>query len=287
MNTRICRWIVAALLSGLLFAHPFAAQAAQSFEGCAGFIDTLPATISTQGVWCLRHDLATNIAGGNAITINTNNVTIDCNDFKIGGLAAGDASTAKGIYAELRQNATVRHCNVRGFYYGIDITGGAGHLVEDNRLDNNLEIGIFVTGDHNLVQRNRVFDTGGASGGSIAIGIWGYADVLDNFVKGLTTAGSTYQLIGIMAPGNGTSVAGNRIGDLLLNDTGTAYGIYLDAVDQTISGNRVVAGSATTNGIGIKGKGISSTFCTGNTVAKFSVAVGTCQVPNPDDNMSH
>ena len=54
------------------------AYAAQSYDSCAGFIDSLPATITTQGTWCLRGDLATSVTSGNAITIATNNVTIDC-----------------------------------------------------------------------------------------------------------------------------------------------------------------------------------------------------------------
>src|SRR5690606_20448934 len=110
----------------------------------------------------------TAITSGNAIHIAANNVTIDCNDFKIGGLAAGNASNANGIYAPAKQSATVRHCNVRGFRTGISFldTGthtGGGHLVEDNRLDNNLEYGIYVGGENSLVRRNRVYDTGGRS----------------------------------------------------------------------------------------------------------------------------
>ena len=67
-------------------------------------------------MWCLRHDLSTSIVSGQAIDIQANNVAIDCNDFKIGGLAAGNGSMAVGIHALTRQNATVRHCNIRGFY---------------------------------------------------------------------------------------------------------------------------------------------------------------------------
>ncbi len=167
------------VLMGVVFAHPV--SAAQSYDGCAGFIDSLPAVITTQGVWCLRHDLTTNISSGNAITIGTNNVTVDCNDFKLGGLAAGSASVAKGIYANARQNAAVRHCGIRGFYMGIDLESGAGHLVEDNRLDNNLYIGIDVSADNSTVRRNRVYDTGGFTGGNIAIAIFASANIVDTF----------------------------------------------------------------------------------------------------------
>src|SRR5690606_24652633 len=96
MIASLSRFLAALLLlGGLAATQP--ARAAQSYDACTGFIDSVPATISTQGVWCLRKDLSTNITSGNAITIATNNVTIDCNDFKLGGLAAGNGSNAFGI----------------------------------------------------------------------------------------------------------------------------------------------------------------------------------------------
>src|SRR5207342_2748301 len=105
-------WLLALLLS------PGLAKAAESYDNCSGTIVSLPATISTQGTWCLKQDLATAITSGAAITINTNNVTIDCNNFKLGGLAAGLGTSAVGIYASGRQNTKVRHCNIRGFFNG-------------------------------------------------------------------------------------------------------------------------------------------------------------------------
>src|SRR5688572_11518098 len=65
------------------------ADAAASYDACTGFIDTLPATIGTQGTWCLRNNLTSSLASGAAISIATNNVVLDCNGFKIGGLSAG------------------------------------------------------------------------------------------------------------------------------------------------------------------------------------------------------
>jgi hypothetical protein len=119
--------------------------AAESYDNCTGFIDTLPATINTQGTWCLRKDISTAMASGMAITIAVHNVTIDCNDFKLGGLAAGTATEAVGIYADERNNITVRNCNVRGFMYGLGFIGAfasnggtsGGHVVEDSRFDGN------------------------------------------------------------------------------------------------------------------------------------------------------
>ena len=76
---------------GAVFAAP-ATRAAESYDGCAGFISSLPVTITTQGVWCLDRDLSTSNSAGPAVTIATNNVTVDCNGFKIGGLGAGPVS---------------------------------------------------------------------------------------------------------------------------------------------------------------------------------------------------
>jgi hypothetical protein len=43
---------------------PSPARAAQGYDNCAGFIDALPTILSTQGAWCLRHGLTTNITSG-------------------------------------------------------------------------------------------------------------------------------------------------------------------------------------------------------------------------------
>ena len=61
------------------------AFAAESYDACVGFVDAIPAVITTQGVWCLRKDLATSNSVITAIDIQTSNVTIDCNGFKLGG----------------------------------------------------------------------------------------------------------------------------------------------------------------------------------------------------------
>ena len=111
-------------LAALLPVAP-SAFAAESFDNCTGFIDTLPTTISTQGTWCLRKDVATSLSSGSAITINAPNVTIDCNGFKIGGLGAGPNSRTTGILSVNRNNVTVRNCAVRGFFIGLDLTGAA------------------------------------------------------------------------------------------------------------------------------------------------------------------
>ncbi len=265
------------LLLLLLLAIPaLPARAAESYDNCTGFVTSLPATISQQGVWCLKQDLATNITSGNAITINTNNVTLDCNDFKLGGLAAGPGSAVMGI-ASNRLNLTIRHCNVRGFFRGINLTGAGsgGHLVEDNRLDGNLQIGIHVQGERNRVQRNLVLDTGDGSGQAFTTGIQASADIVDNTVSGVHGTATDTAPIGINATGAGGEVRGNRVRGLQVAGTGAALGIYASGSQQVIDGNRISAVAATV-GVGIDGHGAADTFCTGNTVANFNLPIDDC-----------
>lgn len=48
-----------------------------------------------------------------------------------------------------------RLCDMRGFHTGIDLDGSSGHLVDGNRLDNNVSHGIPVTGINSAGARQR------------------------------------------------------------------------------------------------------------------------------------
>jgi nitrous oxidase accessory protein NosD len=109
------------------------AAAGESYDNCVGFIDALPATITTQGTWCLRQDLDSAATGGNMIEIQRSNVTIDCNGFRMRGLGGGGSTSAVGIYANSQSNLRIRHCTLRGFSKGIELFGGGDFIVENNR----------------------------------------------------------------------------------------------------------------------------------------------------------
>lgn len=277
-------WIAALMAVALLQTVP---AKAETFNTCAGFIEALPAVISTQGVWCLKKDLSTSITSGNAISIVTNNVTIDCNGFKIGGLAGGNESGAMGIQSYRNSpdpyvlNTTVRNCAVRGFIYGIYLYG-AGHLVEDNRLDLNLRGGIIVEGENGRVQRNAVYDTGGFPNQSHSFGIKAFGDVIDNTVAGVFGMATDTYPSGILADGSGSEIRGNRVRNLVVAGTGSATGISADGSGMTIADNRISAEVATP-GSGILAYG-GNTFCTGNTVVNFATNYASCEAI--DGNLS-
>ena len=266
---------------GLAAAGP--AQA-ETWHACSGFIDALPATITTQGTWCLRGDLSTTLASGEAITIAANNVTIDCNDYKIGGLGAGAATAATGIHTSGRLNATVRNCHVRGFLVGIELVGASagGHLVEDNRLDFNTYRAIRVYGDGSTVRRNLVFDTGGSTlftGTVIAINAVSTVDVLDNTVSGVAATPDSYgnaTAVGIALDSSvGSEIAGNRVRGLVSAGTGTVRGIHVVNSEVATVRNNFVVGNWNGASQGV--------YCSnwwnraiGNVIEQFATPVDNC-----------
>ena len=246
----------------LLSLAPSSASAAESYDNCTGTIASLPATITTPGTWCVKQDLSTAITTGNAITIANNNVTVDCNDFKVDGLAAGASTAAVGIFAGNRLNAIVRNCNVRGFSQGIRMLGtGGGHVVEDNRLDSNTFIGILVQGDGSVVRRNQVLDTGNSTTSTVAYGIsTTYSvDILNNLVAGVVArTGGAGSVFGISTSADASgSINGNRIRDLLKDGIGRAYGIYNGNSGRIVLRDNDLVGDASTGSTGL--------FCTNAT----------------------
>jgi len=249
---------------------------AETFHSCAVVIPSIPAVISNQGVYCLTHDVNTAVTSGNAIDIQTNNVTIDCNGYKIGGLAAGTSSQTVGINATNRQNITVRNCTLRGFVEAIRLDGGAGHLVEDNRLDNNLFVAMYIAGDNNRVRRNAVFDTGGFVGSSQSVGLSIEANAVDNTVAGVFAVGTDPNTAGIIMYGDGTEARGNQVSGVVTSGAGVAGGIQANGVGVTLRDNSIAAASSTP-GTGLGGHGATDTICIGNTIHKFTTAMANCQ----------
>jgi len=161
------------------------ASAAESYDNCTGFIDSLPATIDTPGTWCLRQPLTVALTDGAAIRIDADNVTLDCNHFGVTRIAGG-AGDSYGVLASGVHEA-VRRCHVAGFAYGIHLNSSStvdllAHRVEDNTVHGSAVVGISVSGDGSVIRGNTVTDTGGPDG---AIGIHAFltVDVLDNTVE--------------------------------------------------------------------------------------------------------
>ena len=244
--------LFAAGLAPLLLLASAPTPAAESYDNCAGFIDSIPTTISSQGVWCMRADASAALASGSAISVSVNNVTIDCNGYKLGNLGAGPGNAATGIVALNPLNVTVRDCNLRGYYLAVLLVGG-GHLVEDTRAEANGYAGLQVAGDGSTVRRNFVFDTGtGVHDPAAAIMTSAQVDVLDNTISGVVATNDGSGVMGIRSnPGIGGRIEGNAISGLVTVG-GTPYGIFID----NSGGGLSVARNRITNGGTVAGSGV-------------------------------
>jgi hypothetical protein len=268
-----------ALLLLAMLAAPRTAHAAQSYDNCTGTITTLPAVIATSGTWCLKADQSTAIASGNAITINSNDVIVDCNGFKLGGLAAGTGTNAYGVYAASRSHVTVRHCNIRGFHVGVYLFGG-DHAVEDSRFDGNTEFAIIIQGDGSVVRRNRVFDTGGSAlAGAWAFGIDAYdsVDILDNTISGVVApSGGNGKAFGIYTTNNLSGlIIGNGVRGLVKDGSGTINGVFNQGSNRITMRNNDLVGDGSVNSTALNCLSANGRAMD-NTISGFVTALNVC-----------
>jgi hypothetical protein len=199
-------------------------------------ITSVPVTITAQGLYCLTGNVATSQTTGNAITINANNVTLDLNGWKVGGQGAGLGTQAYGIVSNAN-NVTIKNGIVRGFYWGIDLTGN-GAVVQDLLVDSNIYVGITADGLGALVEHNQVVNTGSdAIFAAFAIDAEGQnATINNNTVVGLTVQSGGYEY-GILMY-NSATAKNNMISNTALASGVSSYGIYEDhsiATNNTVS----------------------------------------------------
>lgn len=208
--------IVALLVSVLLALTLGPAPGRAETVNCTA-ITTVPTVITTQGIYCFTGHLATSITTGAAIDIQTSNVIVDLNGFKLGGLAGGAGTTAVGVQAANRANVTIKNGTIRGYFKGISLTdagGGQGHVVEDIRADQNTFVGIEASGSGNIVRNNQVVTTGGS-----------------------TTFGSNASAQGILMAGSGPRALNNDVINTFKLGTGVATGILFNAASGAFAVN--------------------------------------------------
>lgn len=253
-------------------------------------IDTVPYVISSAGVYCLKSKLVSAMGTGSAITINTNNVTLDMNGYRLGGRQAGDTSTAKGIYALNRKNIHIRNGTIRGFFLPISLTDSSsppsiseGHLIEDMLVESSYSGGILVRGNNSTIRNNRIFHSGYT------------AATTGNYVpSGIDTRGSGVRIIdndihhtfgrnngggkGISAArGDNLIILGNRITETLGENGLGMYGIYTGTgSDRILIKDNVISNATQTGTVAIRIDGSSNELCIGNTILNFASAYPGC-----------
>ncbi|GAB4200169.1 MAG: hypothetical protein Tsb002_36180 [Wenzhouxiangellaceae bacterium] len=188
-------------------------------------IDHAPVRIDRPGSYCLVTDLAVEIDSGAAITIAAPNVDLDLNRHTLSNYVAESGYCLNG-YVELptvgiaagdQRNVRVHNGTVQCFQTGVSLNSspqcrlcGDGYRVEDMRIHNVHLHGVYIEGNHAIVQRNHIFDISGQVEGRVATGIvmLGYRNVvLDNDVMAIKGRDST----GINTALGSVTVVNNRV----------------------------------------------------------------------------
>jgi len=235
-------WLLAGLGVVLLSAAPVLAD--DGFYVIAGRvtvgtrITSLPCTITSPGYYYLTGNLS--YAGGNAITVNNDNVTIDLMGFSLIGPSTGSLLYS-GIYMNGRNNVEVRNGTVIGWHLGVSeySNGGSHHRMIGVRANGNT-YGIYLNGTDHLIKGCTASQGTFGSGSGLVIGT--------GTIGGCTAMNFTkvdiYSGFGIFVGG------GTASGNVVANCTGTsASGIYATG-SATISHNQVSNCTTGINGAG-------------------------------------
>jgi hypothetical protein len=206
------------------------AYAAPSMAACTA-IPSLPATISAPGNYCLNANHSVNITTGAALTIDANDVELDCANHSITNTATSASGSSSGIALTDQNTVTVRNCRVLGGFtngiYAFQTLSATNKNYYLNFIDNYIagpyRYGILAYGSAVELRGNRIYDIGGQT---------------SSFAMGIRLAGSTVagQPRFFLVKDNlvaGTNAPGNA-----------AYGIYSDNSVAGIFINNGVSGTA-------------------------------------------
>jgi hypothetical protein len=226
-------------------------------------ISAVPFTISAAGSYCLTKDISTPSTTGVAISVTSDDVSIDLAGYTLGNLLAGTGTQAIGIQGIGLNNVTIQNGTVRGFYIGIQLAGASGrstsssgHLVTNVRADLNRFIGIQVLGSGIVVSQTQILHTGGSTASGV------------EFTVGLHIGGDGAQAVNNSVVDTIPPPSSNLVTGILIN----AQNNFTGAVAEF---NRVSnVGAPSANAFGISGgAGAFQLLIVNNRVSNFGVGI--------------
>lgn len=245
-------------------------------------ITTVPYTISKPGAYCLVGHLSKSLSSGAAVSINANDVRLDCNGFAM--INTSSAGSAVGILSAARNNLVVENCRVKGFYKGIVIDPKSSDIaIRDNVVQNARYIGIMVWSSRSQVTGNTVADMSYASGTAQGIYVAPYSPTSTSqniVVKGNRVVGISgmTNIQGIRIDrAEAPLVADNYVGGLAPNASGKAYGIMVNDSGRAIVKGNTIASNTGLNLIALGLATVNGGVCLGNSFAGAKTfGLGSC-----------
>ncbi len=180
-------------------------------------------TLSSPGYYTLNESLTST---GTCFTINSDNVTLDCDNFWINYSSSGGSSTY-GVYLNYVENVTIKNCNIvdetwvatSNDKYGIYLLYSNNSVLDNNFVNTYNESAIYFK----LSNNNTLVDNNGTcvgSGGSIRCGgIYLYVSLDNNLTNNF----------GMSVRGPGIMLTTGSHNNTLVNNTGRGYGTAWDS----------------------------------------------------------
>jgi len=214
-------------------------------------INAIPHVIRAPGNYCVASDLEASLTGGKAISIASDNVTLDLQGHAVKSRLDSGDDDGVGIYAFGKMNVVVKNGSVIGFKYGIwlndDVPYKRSHdnIVENITVDASGQIGIWILGANNIVRNNHVSHSGkSALNTETVYGILSSGNVVhihNNDVSEMRhAAGSTANSIAIRESKD-AFVENNRLTNIT-NGDGMSFGINVSQSNNVSINSNVIAG---------------------------------------------
>jgi hypothetical protein len=180
---------------------------------------TVPAVITSSGVYCATGDMVYSSVNASAIDVQASGVVVDLASYRLHwGQVAASVNPAVKIQAN-SENVMVRNGLITGFQVGIE-TLGNGTVIEDMRMNNN-DLGVAVrSGGQGAVIRRNVVRFG--NGVQVDAGTTGSVRIVDNDFYGRSSIAGAAGSNGVLVSGLHAIVANNRFGRFNL-------GLFFDA----------------------------------------------------------
>ncbi len=174
-------------------------------------------SITEPGIYTLENDISL-VIGSNCITIENDNITLDCQNHTITGPGG------RGAYAMNKKNIAIVNCNFKELNTGIEFISVEDSLIGNNTV-NSSEFGFFMS----LVENSRIINNT-INGNAIGIHI-SYSNnntfnnntVIDNYKSGIDVVRS-----------NGNTFNNNTVCGRIPN---------IDCIDSIASGSGNIAGN--------------------------------------------
>ncbi len=178
-------------------------------------------TISSSGNYVLCGDMSC----ANGVTIQANNVNLNCQGHSLTGFSTSSNWNGVGVYANNINGVTVENCNVSNFDRAIELLGTSSNnvITSNNVNSNNRGIGIYSSsGRNNHITGNT------ATSNNYGIDL---EPSNNNIITGNTVSSSNYEAI-YLGGSSGNSIMSNNF------DSNSQYGIRLDSSNNNnITGN--------------------------------------------------